>query len=220
MFIQSTNNYEQQESVDSSAVDQLLFELNNVMDDNEIEFIPSNLLQKCTMTLTLLSINGREDFHLQPSISQDHDNADRLINKIKEVHLELGGNILDRQGFIRDVFTVNKQQWNIAAIQYYTFIDYYDNPVVPNDVFKLIQWNIYRSNYKDGFVPAYHLERSYSQEYGFTYILGRKLYPHYHESLVNFFDRCPSYMELKSLIIGDVTDETPLAFITASGYRE
>jgi hypothetical protein len=201
-------------------VDELLFELDKVMDDDEIELIPSNLVEKCTRVLILLSIDGWEDSNFPRSTSLDHADADRLVTKLRQVHLELGGNIFDRKGFIRDVFTLNDHQWVISAEQYYSFIDYYDNPIKPNAVFKLIQWTVYPADFKGGFAPAYHLERSYSEEFGFTYILGRKLYPHYHESLINFLGRCPSYAELKPLIIGDVTGEAPLSFIVASGYRE
>jgi hypothetical protein len=71
-----------------------------------------------------------------------------------------------------------------------------------------------------GFAPMYHLERSYSDVFGFTHILGRKMYPNYHESLIDFADYCPSYMELKTLIIGDITGEMPLPVLISSGYLD
>ncbi|CAF1303315.1 unnamed protein product [Didymodactylos carnosus] len=171
------------------------------------------------MALILWSIDRREDYIYPPSSSEDHADADRLVAKLTQVHFDLGGSALDRKGFVRDVFSLGDHQWMISAQQYYSFIDYYDNPIVPNAVFKLIEWTVYPIDFTDGFAPAYHLERSGSEEFGFIYILGRKLYPHYHESLVNFFNRCPSYMELKALIIGDVTGEAPLIFLVASGYK-
>ncbi len=63
-------------------------------------------------------------------------------------------------------------------------------------------------------------ERSYNDQFGYTYILGRKLHPHYHESLISFGDYCPSYMELKLWIIGDITGEIPLDAIISSGYLD
>ncbi|CAF3872134.1 unnamed protein product [Rotaria sp. Silwood1] len=209
---------EQQNNADYHDVNPLIAEIENLADDDEIESIPADVLSKCTKILTLLSIDGREDNIYLKSTPKNHADADRLIAKIREVHLELGGSTLDRKGFVRDVFSIG-HQWTISERQYYSFIDYYDNPIVSNAVFKLIEWTVFPPDYQGGFAPAYHLERSYNKEYGFTYMLGRKFYPHYHESLVNFYEECPSYMGLKALIIGDLTGEAPLVFIVASGYR-
>ena len=165
-----------------------------------------------------LSIDVREGLNISPSTSEEHSDANRLTDKLKQVHLALGGSILDREGFTRDMFVIDGSPWLITAIQYYSFIDYYDNPEVPNAVFKLIQWNILSMDSKGFVILSYHLERSYTSELGFRYFLGRRPCPRFHETLINFFNRCPSYMELKSLIIGDLNGEERLSPVTASGY--
>ncbi|CAF1140624.1 unnamed protein product [Adineta steineri] len=202
-----------------SDLSQLISELDSLADDNEIHSIPVNILEECIRVLTLLSVDGREDHDLPPSTSRDCIDAERLISKIREVHLKLGGTILDRQGFIRDTFGL-RHQWLISARQYYSFIDYDDNPIEPDAVFKLIEWAVYPIHYSGGVVPLYQLERSHHEHFGFIYVLGRKHSPRYHESLINFLDRCPSYMELKALIMDYVMGEAPVDFIVASGCRE
>jgi len=197
-------------------IDMLLFELDNVIDE-ELKSIPDELIYKCQFALALWSIDGREDNDYPPSTSEHYAYANRLMEKIKQTHLALGGNELDREGFVRDIFSL-EQQWIVLAIQYYSFIKYYDDPTNPSHIFKLIEWIVYPDDFIDGFVPMYHLERSYNDELGYIYILGRKIHPHYHESLISFGDYCPSYMELKTWIIGDITGETPLDAIISSGY--
>ncbi len=196
-------------------IDFLLFKLDNVIDDG-LKSIPDDLIRKCALALIRWTNDEHEDNDYPPSTSEDHANADRLIDKIRETHLLLGGNEFDRDGFVRDAFTL-EQQWIVTAVQYYTFINYYDLPVNSGHIFKLIEWNIFSIDYIDGFVPKYHLERSGTDKLGYKYVLGRKLYPHYHESLINFGDYCPSYMKLKTLIIGDITGELPLDALSASG---
>jgi hypothetical protein len=197
---------------DNPEIDMLLFELDNVIDE-ELKSIPDELIYKCQLALTLWSIDGREDNDYLPSTPEHHDYANRLMDKIRQTYLILGGNEFDREGFIRDIFSL-EQQWIISAVEYYSFIKYYDDPTNPNYIFKLIQWTIYSNDFINDFNPMYHLERSYNDEFGYTYILGRKLYPHYHESLISFGDYCPSYMELKLWIIGDITGEIPLDAIS------
>jgi hypothetical protein len=196
----------------------LLFELDNVIDD-DLKSIPDDLVYKCQLALALWSIDGREDNDHPPSTPEHHANANRLMEKIRQVHLVLGGSELDRAGFVRDIFGL-EQQWVVSAVQYYSFIKYYDDPTNPSYIFKLIEWTVYPIDYIDGFVPMYHLERSYNDQFGYTYVLGRKFYPNYHESLINFGDYCPTYMELKSLIIGDIIGEVPLEALISSGYLE
>jgi hypothetical protein len=199
-------------------IDLLLFELDNVIDD-DLKSIPDDLIYKCQLALSIWSIDGREDNDYPPSTSEHHANANRLMEKIRQTYIALGGNELDREGFVRDVFRL-EQQWIVSAVQYYSFIKYYDDPMNPSHIFKLIQWTIYPIDFMGGFAPMYHLERSYSDEFGYTYVLGRKIHPHYHESLIDFGDYCPSYMELKLLIIGDIIGEAPLDALIASGYLE
>ncbi len=197
----------------------MLFELDNVVDNHDLTSIPDDLVYKCQSALALWSIDGREDNDRPPSTSEDHANANRLMDKLRQTHLILGGSELDRQGFLRDVFVL-EHQWIVSAVQYYSFIKYYADPLNPSHIFKLIEWTIYPIDFIDGFAPMYHLERSYSDEFGYTFILGRKIQVHYHESLINFGDYCPSYMELKTLIIGDITGEIPLSPLISSGYLE
>ena len=211
----STRSIAEKEDDRYLQIDFLLFKLDNVIDDG-LKAIPDDLIHKCQLALIRWTIDGHEDNNYPPSTSEDHANADRLIDKIREIHLALGGDEHDREGFVRDAFTL-EQQWVVAAVQYYSFIDYYDLPVNSFHIFKLIQWNIYSIDDIDSFVPEYHLERGGTDELGYNYFLGRRLYPHYHETLINFGDYCPSYMELKTLIIGDITGEMPLDALTASG---
>ena len=189
------------------------------MVDDNLKSIPNDLLYECQSALILWSIDGREDNDHPPSTPEDHVNADPLINKFKQTYFALGGDPFDRDGFIRDSFIL-EQQWIIAVVQYYSFIKYYDIPWNPSYIFKLFEWTVYPINSMDGFFPQYHLERSYNDLFGYTYMLGRKIQLHYHESLVNFGDDCPSYMKLKSLIIGDITGEAPLRPLAASGSLE
>ena len=214
----SGRSYGQPTSISHDIVNDLLVELDDVIEDYDIESIPNALQSKCTLALIQLSVDGREDYSTSPSKPEEQSDADRLTNKLKQVHLELGGSIRDRQGFMRDEFTIDGGKWLIEAIQYYSFIDYYDNPVVPNNVFKLFEWKIFLMQSKSFVTFAYHLERSYSSEFGVSYFLGHTPCPHYHETLISFLDRCPSYMELKSLIIGDLNGDERLFHITASGY--
>jgi hypothetical protein len=199
-------------------IDLLLFELDNVIDDG-LQSIPDDLIYKCQLALALWSVDGREDNDYPPSTTEHHLDADRLMEKIKETHLGLGGDPLDREGFVRDVFSL-EHEWIVSAIQYYSFIKYYQNPMNPSHIFKLIEWTVYPKEFIAGFAPMYHLERSYSEEFGYTYILGRKTHPNYHETLISFRDYCPSYMELKALIIGDITGEMPLDALISSGYLQ
>jgi hypothetical protein len=190
-----------------------------VIDDDDLKLVPDDLIYKCQLALALWSIDGREDNDHPPSTPEHHAHADRLMDKIRQTHFSLGGDALDRQGFVRDVFGL-EQRWIVSAVQYYSFIKYYADPTNPSHIFKLIEWTVYPIDYVDGFTPMYHLERSYSEEFGFTHILGRKLYPHYHESLISFDDYCPSYIELKTLIIDDITGDAPLPVLISSGYLD
>ncbi|CAF1223793.1 unnamed protein product [Rotaria sordida] len=211
----------QQEDDDENIypdIDFLLYELDNVLDDN-LKSISEELLHKCQIALALWSIDGREDTDYPSSTPIDHANADRLINKFKQTYFDIGGDPFNREGFVRDVFTL-KYQWIISAVQYYRFINYYDTEWNPVNMSKLFEWNVYPIDFIDGFAPMYHLERSYTDEFGYTYMLGRKIQLTYHESLVNFGDYCPSYMELKTLIIGDITGEASILPLIASGYLE
>jgi hypothetical protein len=197
----------------------LLFELDNVIDD-DLKSMPDHLVYKCRLALALWSIDGREDIDFPPSTPEHHANANRLMEKIRQVHLVLGGNELDREGFMRDIFGL-EQQWVVSAVQYYSFIKYYDSPLdIASYISKLIQWTVFPSDFVYDFPLMYHLERSPGYPSGYTYVLGRKIRPRYHESLINFGDRCPTYMELKAMIIGDITSEQPLHAIAASGYLD
>lgn len=141
------------------------------------------------------------------------------MEKLKETHLALGGSILDRNGFLRDDFQV-ENQWHIKAVQYYSFIDYYNNRMKPSGVCKLIEWIVYKRDFENSFPLMYHLERSYNKQWNsFTHVLGRKTSQHFHETLINFSQYCPSYMELKPIIICDVTGESPLLAPVSSGFN-
>jgi hypothetical protein len=199
-------------------IDFSLFELDDVIDSG-MKSMPDDLVYKCQLAFILWSIDGREDSGFPPSTLEHHVNADRLMAKLGHVHLALGGSVLDREGFIRDIFKL-EHQWLVSAVQYYSFVAYYDDPMDLSNITKLIEWAVFHDDYQSGFAPRYHLERSYSDEFGFTHVLGRKLRLGYHESLIFFDDYCPSYMELKRIIIGDITGEAPLYAVISSGYQD
>ena len=198
------------------VIDALLFELDNVVDEG-LESIPDDLVYQCQLALFIWSIDGREDSDFPPSELEDHATADRLMDKITQVHLQLGGSELDRAGFVRDMFRLD-DRWLVVAEQYYSFIEYYNNPHISSIMHKLFQWVVYPDEFMEDFAPMYHLERSYSGKFGYTYMLGRKTTPYRHESLINFGSDCPSYMQLKMLIIGDITGQVYLAAIASSEY--
>ncbi|CAF0777100.1 unnamed protein product [Adineta steineri] len=199
-------------------IDVLLSELDKIVENvHDLKSIPDDLRYKCQLALGLWSFDGREDNDYPPSTPQQHANADRLVDKIRQTHLSLGGSEFDREGFRRDLFIL-KHQWMVLATQYYTFIKYYDEPSNPSYIFKLFQWTVYTIDSPNEFALMYHLERSPSVDSGYTYVLGRKIHPYYHESLIHFGNSYPSYMTLKTLIIDDIMGDKRLAAIASSGY--
>ena len=189
-------------------LDLLLFELDNVIDQN-LKSIPDELISECQLALIYWSIDGREDTDYPPSTPEQHQNAARLIEKIGQIHLILAENKVNREGFIRDLFIL-EEQWIVSAIEYYSFIPSNDS----NETLIYVEWIVYQND----FVSMYDLERSSDEDLGFVYILRRKRDSYSVELLIYFEDYCPSYMELKTFIIGDITGQMSLDAIYSLEY--
>jgi hypothetical protein len=77
------------------VIDLLLFELDNVVDDNELKSISDDLVYQCQLALALWSTDGHEDNDHPPSTSEHHANADHLMDKLRQTHLILAVSDLD-----------------------------------------------------------------------------------------------------------------------------
>jgi len=85
----------------------LLFELDNVVDDNELKSISDDLVYKCQLAIALWSTDGRKGNDHPPSKPEHHANADHLMDKLKQTHLILAVSDLDLKVLYMIYFVLN-----------------------------------------------------------------------------------------------------------------
>lgn len=175
------------------------------------EFIEAiqELFNNCKQALIQLStFTGNNE-----QMKENQQNAERIVSKLKELKHTLDDRFPQNiENFPRDAFNVGS--YHVEVVEFFYPVPFYS---IISALVKLCRWSVYNSN--GLLVCTYHLGKSEPILGNPHYILD-KFYQngHVHALIKPYGSTVPSYDQMKSHVIDDLTGQGPSPLISLTIY--